>query len=595
MATKKRTWLIMHCTLITSLPLFFLLNNAQFVDAAPEDRIIDVLVSAADGGIFTDDPDRPQITITVPPGALSEDVELRVRPLTGLPGAGEHQTVASQVLKVKLKPQGDRDQSLLELTEPIKIEITADSAPEHPQIGEIAKFNRDAMPQWERMQANFFRESDSTVVALTTDTRGKFRVIHRTLQQASGSAVERGAAIFMNETYGNENFFGGLIGLHEVLNSVAPVSAVMLGAQVDLTKVPQAIVDVMTGDDLTAKDDALADPATTRTLIKADAVIGVRGFYETEDPTDNVMVSVGLTCALCHTTVAPTEFELTSGTSSLPIGVPNIDGVPNTSLDAGAILALTPLVQELGQSVIDELNSWGSSNFDVRALPDNPVDDGVINPTSIPPLWNFTDLSEQQYQLLWDGLFQDDGTNNNALAGVTELAYDAAMHANGAFGTDEGTVPPELAFVPPQEILDSLAAAEDAEPGNDIPLEGVLDVQAWMRSLASPAPEAFDEGMAQAGFELFFGKANCVACHTSPEFTGPGLFTDITARPPTGDLAGGIKVAPLRGISKTAPYFHDGSAATLDDVLARYVNRGQQVPNLTESEQAQIVEYLNSL
>ena len=213
----------------------------------------------------------------------------------------------------------------------------------------------------------------------------------------------------MNATFGNENFFGGVMGLHELLNSVDPASAVELGVQVDLTKVPQEIVDVMTGGDLAAKDDALADPATTRTLIKADAVIGVRGFYATKDLTDDVMISAGLTCALCHTTVTPTEFELTTGTVALPIGVPNLDGVPNTTLDAGAILALTPLAQELGQEVVDELNSWGPGNFDVRALPDNPVDDGVINPTSTPPLWNFIDLGEQGYRLLWDGLFQDDG------------------------------------------------------------------------------------------------------------------------------------------------------------------------------------------
>ena len=65
------------------------------------------------------------------------------------------------------------------------------------------------------------------------------------------------------------------------------------------------------------------------------------------------------------------------------------------------------------------------------------------------------------------------------------------------------------------------------------------------------------------GFELFHGEANCWTCHGSAEFTGPGLHV-ITENPPAGGLAAGIKVPGLRGIAQTGPYFHDGSAATLE-------------------------------
>ena len=70
-------------------------------------------------------------------------------------------------------------------------------------------------------------------------------------------------------------------------------------------------------------------------------------------------------------------------------------------------------------------------------------------------------------------------------------------------------------------------------------------------------------------------KAQCATCHpAASEFISAGRYTDITATPPTGDLAGGIKVPGLRGISLTAPYFHDGSAATLPEVVNRFDSRG---------------------
>ncbi len=573
-------------------------------DDEREDRIdIRAFVPAALGGTFTDDVNNPLITVTIPPGALNMDARLRI---TMQPDRWDHDdddddddddnkrskkqkdnAAASPVFRIRLTKK--RGRGKLELLQPMTVAIAADPAPVHPQLGEIAvRQGRD----WQRLEANFFRPSDSTVVSLSQITRGKYRVMHRTLQSLAGPAVDRGRDVFMYETFGNESFFGA-IGLHEVLNNVDPVTAVSLGAQVDLTRVPAEIVAVMLGDDLDAKDAALADPAITRALIKADAVIGVKGVYD--DPASDVMSAVGLTCSLCHVNAAPTEFELNAGTVALPIGAPQFDGIPNTQMDAGTILSFTPFVQSVGEPVISILQSWGPGLFDIRALPDNVLEDNVVNPTMNPPIWNFVDLAEQGYSFGWDGLFVDDGVNNNALASQAEAVYDLVMHGNGAFGTPEGNLPPELAITPPPELVEALLLAEANEPGNDIVTEKLLDLQAWMRSVTSPPPGAFDEAMAEAGFQLFHGKANCVACHSTPDLTGPGLFTDITENPPEGGLAGGIHVPSLRGISYTAPYFHDGSAATLADAVARLVARGAPVAPLTDEEQAAIVEYLKSL
>lgn len=589
-----------------------LLLQATTAQAHDDDELlIKTNVPAALGGTFSDDPANPRITVEIPPGALTMDAVLRVRRVEAKDDDDHDdrkrwrhhrhrhddkhrrtREVASPAYKVRLRKKDRREPGALQLLEPMVLAIAAHPAPVHPQLGEIAVKRRK---RWQRLNANFFRPSDSTVLALTQRTRGTFQVRHRTLQRATGRAVKKGRDVFMFETFGNENFFGGVLGLHELLNNVPPASAVALGAQVDLTRVPQEIVAVMIGDDLDAKDAALSDPAVTRALIKAGAVIGVKGVYASDDPADDTMIAAGITCSLCHVNVTQTEFELNAGTVALPIGLPRFDGVPNANMDAGAILALTPFVQGAGSAVVDLLNGWGPGRFDIRALPDNPLEDNTDNPTVYPPIWNFVDLEAQGYSFGWDGLFVNDGVNNNALASQAEAVYDLVMHANGAFGLPNGNLPPELAITPPQELIDALVSAESNQPGNDITTRKLLKLQAWMRSITSPAPGAFDETAAEAGFRLFHGKANCVACHSTPDFTGPGLFDDITEMAPAGGLAGGIHVPGLRGISQTAPYFHDGSAVSLADAVARLVARGDPVPPLSDEEQAALVEYLKSL
>ncbi|MBC8210142.1 MAG: c-type cytochrome [Gammaproteobacteria bacterium] len=117
-----------------------------------------------------------------------------------------------------------------------------------------------------------------------------------------------------------------------------------------------------------------------------------------------------------------------------------------------------------------------------------------------------------------------------------------------------------------------------------------------MRSITSPAPDSFVEASAEAGFELFYGKANCSSCHSTPDLTGSGLYK-VTATDPAGGLAGGIHVPSLRGIASIAHYFHDSSAATLTDAINQLIAKTSVsgVPALTLNEIADLVEYLKSL
>ena len=550
-------------------------------------RVITENVTTAAGGVFSDNEAQPSFTIIIPAGAMITDAQLIVNRVLATPDVGPNQTAASDAFEYGLRTSSGGP---VRLFQPLTITMAANPTPIHPQLGEIAQLSGSA---WTRLNANFFKSSANSVVTLTQSPLGTLRVVLRNLQRTTGPAVAAGFDVFMNETFGNENFFGDVMGLHTLLNQTSPAAALALGTQVDINRVPADIVTVMTGADLAAKDVALADPAITQRLIKAGAVIGVKGFYANPaDPNDIVMIRTGITCALCHVAVAKTEFQLTAGPTILPIGEPNLDGVPAVEMNAGAILALTPFALA-NPPTAALLNSWGPGMFDIRALPDNVLDDGFNNPTAIPPLWNFVDLGEQNYAFGWDGLFMNDGVNNNALASQAEAFYDLVMHANGAFGTAGGNLPPELRIIPPQTLLNALDAAETATPGNDIVTQDLLDLETWMRSLNSPAPGTFDEALAETGFKLFFGRAGCVSCHFESDLHGAGLF-DITGAPLEGALANGIRIPSLRGISKTAPYFHNHSAATIEEVIDRFVIIGQ-VPFLTVEEQAAIAEYLKSL
>ena len=102
------------------------------------------------------------------------------------------------------------------------------------------------------------------------------------------------------------------------------------------------------------------------------------------------------------------------------------------------------------------------------------------------------------------------------------------------------------------------------------------------------------------GFRVFTdpAKANCAACHQAPNFTDDGfhnvgLVSYQDEKTDAGRYAvrrvranhGAFKTPSLRNVSLTAPYFHDGSAATLVDVVAHYEAGGRVKSNLSANMQ----------
>ncbi len=563
--------------------------------------VIKAKVYAAKGGIFRDNEYSPNIEIGIPAGALSTDAVLLVKKVKLKDIKKKWKKTASPAYTITLLSKKKfKGWKPVVISTPVEIAIAANPLPVHPEIGEIARFTGKTWKKgkWQRMMANFYRPSKGMVVTLTKEPSIKLKVQHRTLKTVSGPEVARGEHLYFNETWGAEVMWTDRFRLNELLNVVPPADAVALGVQVDIRKVPQLIADVLLGDDFAAKQAALQNPAITQALIKADAVVGVRGQFN--DPNDpNLITRVGLTCALCHVAVTKTPFQLAAGADPvlLPIGVPVL-GPPNVDMNGGMILSFTPYVQEVTPELIPQYQGWGPGRFDPRFFEGNPVNDNVFNPSSIPPHWNFTDLGDQGYTIPWIGVLKM-RSNNHSLASGPECGIDLVLGANGAWGTDKASILDiEIGNPLPQEFQDRITVAEIVEPGNDIKTSDLLDIEAFLKSIVSPAPHDFDEAQAEAGWKLFYGKANCVACHSSPEGTGEaGFFTNIVETPPQGLLAIGIKTPGLRGLQHTAPYFHDGSAPTLLDVMKRYTSPDiPQVPSdLSEAELLELVEYMKSL
>jgi cytochrome c peroxidase len=98
---------------------------------------------------------------------------------------------------------------------------------------------------------------------------------------------------------------------------------------------------------------------------------------------------------------------------------------------------------------------------------------------------------------------------------------------------------------------------------------------------------------------VFEGPGQCATCHAGPAFTDANAGLHDTLEVPTDptharrSATKQYRTTPLRGVWQHPPYFHDGSAATLADVVERYVS-AQGLP-LSADQKADLVEYLKSL
>ena len=355
--------------------------------------------------------------------------------------------------------------------------------------------------------------------------------------------LAEGKQTFRFETFGDESFWTDSLRIHEVIQStVSPEAALGVGLKVD--------ADVLPPGTLESAD--LSDPATTLALLKLNAVVGLKGTVETIGGKDT-LTHVGITCALCHSTV---DDRAAPGIGS------RLDGWPNLDLDPGAIIALSPALTADQRAVY---TSWGPGKYDARFN-----FDGQSDPAVIPPAYGLAGVNSVTYS--GDG---DGPAYWNRYVAVTQ------MHGHGSFAE------PRLGISvtnPPDIVEPKLVALE-----------------AYQLSIATPAPPAdsFDPAAAGRGQAVFQGPGQCASCHVGAAFTDANVRLHAPSEVPTDPTHAQrsatkmYRTTPLRALWQHAPYFHDGSAATLEDVVERYVSA--QGLDLTPQQKADLVEYLKSL
>jgi mono/diheme cytochrome c family protein len=358
--------------------------------------------------------------------------------------------------------------------------------------------------------------------------------------------VAAGKEIFRFDTFGDETFWTDTLRIHEVIQTaVSPLTALGVGLKVDADALPPGTLE---SADLNA-------PATTVALLKLNAVVGLKGTVETRDGKDT-LTRVGITCALCHSTV----------NNSVQPGIgQRLDGWPNRDLDPGAIIALSPAVTPEQKAVY---NSWGPGKYDARFN-----FDGQSDPTVIPPAYGL--LGVNSVTFTGDG---DRPAYWNRYVAVTQ------MHGHGSFSEPRLDIDVNNTNGTPDLVEAKLPALE-----------------AYQLSLTAPPPPAgsFDAAAAARGGIVFEGPGQCATCHSGDAFTDANTRLHEPSEVPTDPTHAQrsatkmYRTTPLRGVWQHAPYFHDGSAATLADVVERYdAARGL---GLTAAQKADLVEYLKSL
>ena len=397
-------------------------------------------------------------------------------------------------------------------------------------------------------------------------------------------SLEEGQRTFRYDTFGDEEFWGGTLQLNRAIagsanggvgGGVSPRTALAVGLKVDVDALPPALRQQLLRGEVN-----LDDPAVTLALLKLDAVVGVKGFFDA----NGGMRTMGIQCALCHSTV---DDALAPGVGH------RLDGWANRDLDVGAIVGLAPNLQPvaslLGVSegvVRTVLASWGPGKFDASLFLDGKAfrPDGKSAAVLIPPAFGLQ------------------GVNLHTWTGWGSLTYwnafvaNLEMHGKGEF------------FDPRLDDASRFPVAAAHGSGHVHSAEDRITpklpaLQYYQLSLPAPAaPEgSFEVVSARRGATLFAGKARCASCHTAGLGTEPGWNMhrpeDIgidgfqASRSPDG----AYRTAPLKGLwtHMKGGFYHDGRFATLREVIDHYDSFFAL--GLADQEKTDVAEYLKTL
>jgi len=396
--------------------------------------------------------------------------------------------------------------------------------------------------------------------------------------------LTEGRDTFRYDTFGDEDFWGKTLRLHEAVKGsklggigpgLSPQGALSLGLKVDSEALPASLIEKLKKGQVN-----LEDPATTIALLKNNAVVGVKGFFNSKDQ----LSSIGIQCALCHSIVD----------DSLAPGIGRrLDGWANRDHNIGAIITLAPNLKPFAdllgvnmETVRKVLLGWGPGKFDAQLVLDGKGfrPDGKTAATLIPPAFGLAGVNLHT----WTGF--GSVPYWNAFVGTLE------MHGKGRF-LDERLNNPD------QFPIAAKAGLWNIKDEPDLISSKLPALHFYQLSLHAPKPPrgSFDRKAAERGHEIFNGKGRCSNCHVPPTFTEPGFNMhqpeEIGIDSFQADRSPQMRyrTAPLGGLwtHQKGGFYHDGRFKNLSEVVNHY-NKIFKL-NLKEHEKKDLVEYLKSL
>ena len=397
--------------------------------------------------------------------------------------------------------------------------------------------------------------------------------------------IEEGRQTFRYETFGDEAYWTNALQLNKAIGGLknggvgaglSPKAALAAGLKVDMDVIPAGVAAAIKAGKVN-----LDDPAVTLTLLQLNAVVGVKGTFDNK----NNLVSIGLTCASCHSTVD----------NAFAPGIGHrLDGWANRDLNVGAIVSMAPNLKPLSDALgVDEttvkkvLASWGPGKFDAELNLDGKAfrPDGKPAATLIPEA--FGHAGENLHT--WTGGWGDITYWN---------AYVANLELNG-----QGTFYDARFSDAKQYPVATKTGLGNKRNTPDLVTAKLAALQFYQ--LAIPAPKApdsiYNKEAAQRGMLVFNGNGKCASCHVPPLFTEPGWNTHKPSDIGIDDFQANRSpdktyvTQGLKGLwtHMKGGFYHDGRFATLMDVVNHY-NDFKKL-SLTEAEKKDLVEYLKSL
>ncbi len=368
-----------------------------------------------------------------------------------------------------------------------------------------------------------------------------------------------GRNIFRFDTFGDEQLWTDVLRMHEVLPTVDPSTALAVGLKVDVDALPRSVITA-----LRRKQLDLHDPAVTVELLRLNAVVGLKGSVNDQGQ----LTRVGITCAFCHSSV---------DNSFAPSIGHRLDGWANTDLNVGAIVALSPALDEATKT---EFRAWGPGKYDPR----HHAFDGT----------NIIPLNSPSVPIVIPSIFGLQGVGFETYTADGPISYWNSYVGVGQMGGHGRFNDPRIGLFinqTPDRVTPKLPA--------------LLEYQLSLRTPMPPS-RIIDRDAARRGRRVFTGEGRCSTCHQGPTFTdvlsGPDRRHPVLHEPAEvgtdpryaeRSATGQYRTTPLRGLFQHPPYFHDGSAPNLAAVVEHYDKQFHL--QLTARQKADLVAYLKTL